>query len=222
MILSFTFSCKKKGCYAIEGRTIIPFPHPFENYFSNLPKSATWKSNDGLTDGSLINSGIAWFPFENSSQDPVTCNELVGEQRIISYKQSLYSQNFEASITVRDNNELFLLVKIDFNDTTKNYTDTWHMLKRLDNDTVICRTFTSFGYFYVSSGYYVNSKASDFSTIDSIQVNNKTYKDVFHIVNREATRVGSSFSITEMFIDKFIGVVRYKLKNGQIWDLDNK
>jgi hypothetical protein len=221
ILLSFILSCKKKGCNAIEGTTVIPFPSPFENYFSNLLKEANWKSSNNLSDGSLINSGIAWFPFENTSQDPVTCNELVGEQRAISYSQSLYNQNFEASITLRDNNELYLLIKIDFNDTTKSNTQTWNMLKRLDIDTVSCKTFKNSGYFFNMSGYNVYSIPTDFSEIDSIHVNNKTYKNVFQIINREGIRVGNSFTITEMYIDKLIGVIRYKLKNGQIWDLDN-
>lgn len=219
--LSLVFSCKKKGCNGIEGNTIIPFPSPYENHFSNLPKEANWKSSNGLSDGSSIYSGSAWFPFENTSQDPY-CNELVGQHRAISYRQSLYNQNFEASITLRDNNELYLLIKIDFTDTTKNNTQTWNMLKRLDIDTVSCKTFKNSGYFFNTSGYNVYSIPTDFSEIDSIHINNKTYKNVFQIINREGIRVGNSFTINEMYIDKFIGVVRYKLKNGQIWDLDNK
>lgn len=222
LILVVVSSCKKKsGCAESKGNNVLPFPIGYENYFSGIsstPKNL--KSNNGLTDAirfySNTNSAVAY----EYNLDPKTCKQTVGLSRFFWLTQTLYRQYVEGEICLVQNGDLNLLVKIVYNDTISKFKETWNILKSINNSNKPFKTFFNNLSFYQDEGDSVYSELNDFSEIDSIVILNKTYKNVFHIINRQALLRGDKFSITDVYIDKLIGVISYRQKNGQIWNIE--
>ncbi len=220
-IIASISSCKKSGCKNQEGNNVLPFPNGYESYFLEIPLTPrNLKSNNGLTDAvrfySNTNSAIVY----EYNIDPITCKQTVGLSRFFWLTQTLYGQHIEGEICFVQNGDLNLLVKIEYNDTVSKYRETWNVLKTLNYTNKPFKTFLNNSYFYQDDGDSVYSELTDFSEIDSIIVLNKTYKNVFHIINRQAILRGDKFSITDIYIDKLVGIIRYQLKNKQIWDVE--
>jgi hypothetical protein len=222
LIIIGVSSCKKSGCKNQEGNNVLPFPNGYENYFLEIPlTSRNLKSNNGLTDAidfySNTNSAIAY----DYNLDPITCKQTVGLSRFFWLAQTLYRQYVEGEICLVQNGDLNLLVKVEYNDTVSKYRETWNVLKTLNNANKPFKTFLNNSYFYQDDGDSVYSELNDYSEIDSMIVLNKTYKNVIHIINRQAIMRGDKFSITDIYIDKLIGVISYTLKNGQAWNIEH-
>jgi hypothetical protein len=222
LIIVVVVSCKKNsGCTESKGINVLPFPIGYENYFlgiSSSPKNL--KSNNGLTDVVNFYSNTNSYGGFDYNQDPITCKQNVGLSRFFWLTQTLYKQYIDGEICLVQNGDLNLLLKIEYNDTISKFRETWNILKSLNNSTKPFKTFFNNSSFYQDDGDSVYSELTDFSEIDSIVFLNKTYKNVFHIINRQALLRGDKFSITDIYIDKLIGVISYKQKNGQIWNIE--
>ncbi len=222
-LLLIIASCDKKvDCQQLskDKHIVIPYPPPYQDYFSQLPNTTVlWKSNNGLSNSSYVKSDTKFFYlFDQYSIDPISCSRLSGLYRYVTYSQTFYKQYFETKIVLTDNYRLNLFIRIEYWDTVNTDSHMWNMLKVLNDNSFSCKTFINDNPYFQENGVTVNCLDSDYSILDSIQVNNRIFRNVFHIINRQGMLDGTQFTITEMYIDNLIGVVKYKLKNGQIWD----
>jgi hypothetical protein len=220
ILVVFSISCKKSGCNGAEGYNIFSLPNPYRNYFSQLPESyVDWKCDNGLTDRSFVYSDTDRFNYDINDNylDPKTCYQNAWQLKIVQYGYSLLNKNkIFSKIYLKENKDVCFELWIQY--YPNSLQSNWVLVKILNNNSN-CKTYSNKYHDVYFAEDSIFSFDTDFSTIDSMVINSINYKDVFHIINQKALLDGNQFEITDVYVDKYVGVIRYKLKNGQLWDI---
>lgn len=171
------------------------------------------KSSNGLTDVMSYDSYEGYFSNDILSdflKKDLPCHLYDFEFRLIDYSSSLYEFYFDIKI-IQTNEGLYLYIR-DYNSSKF---DLMYM-----NYNIV--TKEKFNIIYIKGGKKISDYAIEVELISEIEIDSVIYQEVFKITNTMIVEEGKSEDITDYYIDKYFGLIKFKLKSGVYWDVEHE
>ncbi len=227
-LVFFGISCKEE-CNGSKGVDVVPFPHPYENYFNALPNGVIgWSSNNGLTDNYIVYS-YSGEPYTfrkdevfNNGELNENCRTTKGFVSYISYRPELYStwgKNYTMKLQYTSKNELLFQLFTYQTVSDTSYFGNLYFRKVLNVPDSKFKAFVGYPDTHMDKNEYPISDSA-FSIADTIQVSGKVYHNVMVIDNTIGKKEGDGTAVNKFYIDPYIGAIKLELNNGEVWSIN--
>lgn len=204
--LVFLLGCKKEECPGPLVDTILPLSDTASHWMEMIkPKSTLFfKSTSGREISFDLDPRI-----RNSSFGIENCKLLFGEERLLTYKSSLYNYSFNILIYRYWQNDLFLVCDA----YQRGYFNKQNRLEINLNDTI-----NKLAHFIGSKSYESYSLAQPYQKLTSLRIESKEYNKVFRIdVKDKLYSIDDRIKV--YYIDSEFGLVMFETFEGEIWTI---
>lgn len=218
LLLTSCFGPDGDGCD--EKYITIPLAAEYQNWFKSTPAGNTTtfisvQSTTGLKESLSVSK---WSTYEGLYQAGGDCTHRSGQTIGLNYGSSVYGYGINIALVQQEDGEKPLLRIYNHLQTTKD-SEVSQLVYHLGGTRTYPVTFTRYRYDQSPGESIATNAVPEVTVLDSLVVGNRTFRQVYKVSNPYLKQEGTSYSLTDFFIDKDYGLVQYGQKDGTLWQI---